>query len=207
MAEPQSPISDLHSYLRRWGLRLRLAESLIWGAWGAVSGLGAGLALALAARLWPLVLARWLAVFAALLALLGAAVGLAIVWVRPRSPFRLARIFDRRFGLAERLTTAVEIGTGRLHATIPMARAQVADALEAARRVVPGSALPLRVPRRALLACGALAMALVLSLWLPNPQEEVLVQRAATRAAIQEQVERLAQAREDVAQAEGLSEE
>ena len=134
MAEHQSPISDLHSYLRRWGLRLRLAESLIWGAWGAVSGFGAGLVLALAARLWPLVLARWLAVFAALLALLGAAVGLAIVWVRPRSQFRLARIFDRRFGLAERLTTAVEIGTGRLHATVPMAQAQVADALEAAPR-------------------------------------------------------------------------
>jgi len=207
VANLQSPFSILRSRLRRWGLRLRLAESLVWGPWGAAAGLGAGLALALAARLWPLLVARWLGVVAGLLALLGAMAGLAAVWVRPRSLFRLARIFDRRFGLAERLTTAVEIGTGRLRATVPMAQAQLADALDAARRVDPSVALPLRASRRALLACGALATALVLSIWLPNPQEEVLVRRAAARTAIEEQVERLAQAREDVAQAEGLTEE
>ena len=60
-------------------------------------------ALALAARLWPLLVARWLGAVAGLLALLGAMAGLAVVWVRPRSLFRLACIFDRRADLAERL--------------------------------------------------------------------------------------------------------
>ncbi|MCP4538201.1 MAG: hypothetical protein GY832_13765, partial [Chloroflexi bacterium] len=38
---------SLKSHLRRWGLRLRLAESLTWGPWGGAAGLGAGLLLAL----------------------------------------------------------------------------------------------------------------------------------------------------------------
>jgi hypothetical protein len=198
--------SDLHSYLRRWGLRLRLAESLAWGPWGAVAGLGAGLLLALAAWLWPLLMRRALIGLAGLLALAGAAVGLAAVWLRPRPPASSARIFDRRFGLAERLTTALEIGTGRLRTTPAMATAQLADALDAARRVDPGAVLPLRASRRALLALGVLAAALALSLWLPNPQEDVLLRRAAVRAAVEEQVEELQAAREEVAQAAGLTE-
>jgi hypothetical protein len=85
MANLQSPIFNLQRYLRRWGLRLRLAESLTWGPWGAMVGLGAGLLVALAARLWPLLTARWLAGLAGLLLLAGALVGLGIAWLRPRS--------------------------------------------------------------------------------------------------------------------------
>ena len=192
--------------MRRWGLRLRAVESLSWGLWGAVAGLGLGLGLALAARLWPLLTAWWLAGLAGLLALAGVAMGLAVAWVRPRPLAALARVFDRRFGLAERLTTAVEIGSGQLRATEAMAGAQLADALEAARRVDPAAMLPLRASHRALAALGILAAALALSLWLPNPQEDVLLQRAAVRTAVEEQIEELEAARESVAGAEGLTE-
>ncbi len=199
-------MTNLKIYLRRWGLRLRLAGSLTWGPWGAVAGLGAGLVLAVAARLWPLLMARWLAGLAGLLALVGVAVGLAVVWLRPRPLASSARTFDRRFGLAERLTTAVEVSTGRLRATPAMAGAQLVDTLDAAARVDSGMMLPLRASRRALLASGVLTAALVLSLWLPNPQEDVLLQRAAVRAAIEEQIEELEATREEVAEAEGLTE-
>jgi hypothetical protein len=165
-----------------------------------------GLLLALAARVWPLLMARVLAGLAALFALLGWTLGLAVVWLRPRSLPRLARIFDRRFGLAERLTTAVEIGLGRLRATAAMASAQLADALRAAARVDLHLMLPLRASRRALLAFCALAAALALSLWLPNPREDVLLQRAAVRDAVKEQIEELETVREQVAEVEGLSE-
>ncbi len=200
------PKSQLDAYLRRLSLRLRLAESLTWGPWGGAAGLGLGLTLALAARLWPLMLTRWLAVAAGALTLAGAALGLAVAWLWPRSSFRLARIFDHRFGLAERLTTAVEIGAGRLRATKAMIEAQLADALTAAARVDVRALLPLRASRQALLACALISAALALSLWLPNPQEDVLLQRAAVRDAIEERIEDLEVAREQVAEAEGLTE-
>jgi len=197
---------SLRPYLRRWGLRLRVAESLVWGPWGAAAGLGVGLLLAVAARLWPLVSARLLAGLAGLLALAGVAAGLAVAWLRPRPLHRLARILDRRFDLAERLTTAVEIGSGRLRATPMMAGAQLADTLQAAGRVDAGVMLPVRASRPGLIASGAVAAVVALLLWLPNPQEDVLQQRAAVRAAIEEQVEGLEAMREEVARSEGLSE-
>jgi len=202
----QLPASNLISHIRRWGLRLRLVESLAWGVWGAAAGLGLGTGVALAARVWPLLTARYLAGLAGLLVLAGATVGLAGAWLRPRSLALSARLFDRRFGLAERLATAVEIGGGRLRVTRAMSEAQLADTLDVARRVDPGMMLPLRVSGRALAACGALAVTAVLLLWLPNPQEDVLLRRAAVRAAVEEQIEELETAQEKVVAAEGLGE-
>jgi len=199
-------MTGLKSYLRRWELRLRLVESLTWGPWGAAVGLGLGLLLALAARLWPLLMARQLVGLAGLLTLAGATLGLLVVWLRPRSLASSARLFDRRLGLAERLVTAVEIVSGRLQTTGAMSTAQLADALRAAASVDSPKMLPLRASRRALCAFGVLALALTFSLWLPNPQEIVLLQRAAVRAAIEEQIEELEQVREEVAEAEGLTE-
>ena len=199
---PKSP----NLQIIQWGMRLRMAESLVWGPWGAAVGLGMGLLLALAARLWPLLMTRTLAGLAGLLALAGTMVGLMIVWLRPRPLPRLARLFDRRFDLAERLTTAVEIGGGHLRTTPAMATAQLADTLDAAARVDPRTLLPLRASRRALGALVVLTAALALSFYLPNPQEDVLLQRAAVSAAIDEQIEELEAAQEKVAQVEGLTE-
>jgi hypothetical protein len=201
-----SKLKALNSKLNRWGLRLRLVESLIWAPWGAVAGLGAGLLLAIGARITPLLTARTLIALTCVLTLVGVAVGLAAAWLRPRPLTRLARTFDRRFGLAERLTTAVEIGTGQLLTTPAMAVAQLADTLAAVGRVDAGEMLPLRASRRALLAFGVLTAALALSLWLPNPQQDVLLRQAAARAAIEEQVEELETVREEITQAEGLTE-
>jgi len=202
----QLPASNLISHIRRWGLRLRLVESLAWGAWGAAAGLGLGTGVALAARVWPLLTARYLAGLAGLLVLAGATVGLVGAWLRPRSLASSARFFDRRFGLAERLATAVEIGSGQLRVTPAMAEAQLADTLDVARRVDPGAMLPLRVSSRALAACGALVVAAALLFWLPNSQEDVLLRRAAVRAAVEERIGELEAAQEKVVVAEGLSE-
>jgi hypothetical protein len=197
---------QLRKTVRRWGLRLRLSESLSWGLWGAVVGLSLGLLLALAARLWPLLLARQLVGPAGLLTLAGATFGIAFAWLRPRSLASFARTFDRRFDLAERLTTAVEIGGGRLRATPEMSAAQLADTLDVTARANPRAMLPLRPSRWALLASGVLIVALALSLWLPNPQEGILLQRAAVRAAIEEQIKALETIQEGVAEAEELTE-
>ncbi|MGD1997255.1 MAG: hypothetical protein PVH62_10845, partial [Anaerolineae bacterium] len=182
-------------HLHRWGLRLRSIEGLVWGAWGLAVGLTLGLVLAMVARIVPLLMSRTLAELAALLALVGACGGMAAAWLRPRSPYRLARAFDRRLALAERLTTALEIRAGRVETTAAMADAQLADTLAAARRVDIRAALPRRIPRRAALASLLLTTALAFSLGLPNPQEETLLHQAAVRAAVENQVERLEAAR------------
>jgi hypothetical protein len=202
----QTSVRRLLIYLRRWELRLRLVESLSWGPWGAAVGLGLGLLLALTARLWPLLMTWQLAALAGALMLVGVTVGLLIVWLRPRSLLHRARIFDRRLDLAERMATAVEVGTGRLRATPVMAEAQAADALAAAHRTDVRTSLPLRASRRALLVLGVLIVALTVSLWLPNPQEDVLLQQAAVRAAVEEQIEDLEAVKEEIAEAEGLTE-
>jgi hypothetical protein len=198
---------ELRPYLRRWGLRLRLVESLSWGPWGGAVGLGMGLLLALAARLRPLLMSRQVVDMAGLLVLVGVAVGLATVWLRPRGLLQLARIFDRQLGLAERLATAVEIGTGRLRAAPAMAGAQLADTLDVAQRTDHRASLPLRASRPASVVLLVLAAGLAALLWLPNPQEDVLLRQAAVQAAIEEQIEDLEAVKEEVAKGEGLSEE
>ena len=190
---------ELLPYLRRWGLRLRLVKSLSWGPWGAAVGLGLGLLLALTARLWPLLMAWQLAALAGVSIFVGVILALAIVWLRPRALLHRARTFDRRLGLAERLATAVEIGTGRLRATPVMTEAQLVDALDAARYTDARVLLPLRASRWALLVLGVLAVALAVSLGLPNPQEDVLLLQAAVREAVEEQIEDLEAVREEIA--------
>ncbi len=197
----------LRGYLWRWALWLRLTDSVAWSAWGLLGGLGAGLALAVAARIWPLLTRRPLLGLAGLLALSGALIGLAAAWLRPLLAQRLARILDRRLGLAERLTTAFEIGLGRLRAAPGMAAAQLADTLAAAARVDVRAALPLRVPRRAALGSAVLLAALALSLILPNPQEAVLAHKAAVRQAVEEQIDALETAQQEVASSETLTPE
>lgn len=192
--------------LHRWGLRLRIADSINWGLWGAICGAAAALLLALAARLWPLLPTRGLIALAGTLILASFATGLTLPLLWPRSPLCLARTFDRCFGLAERLTTALELSTGRIRTTQEMTRAQIADALQAARSVDVQAMLPLRASRRALAIWGALLLGLIPSFWLPNPQDQVLLQRAALAETIAEQREQLEAMRETIAQTEGLSE-
>ncbi|MBN1953617.1 MAG: hypothetical protein JW900_01090 [Anaerolineae bacterium] len=189
------------------GTRLRLAESVHWGLWGLAAGLALALALALGARASPLMMRRPLLGAAGLLSLSGATAGAAATWLWPRPPQRLARALDRRLGLAERLTTCWELQAGRLETTGAMAAAQLADTLQAASRIDVRAALPLRAPRRALVAAAVLVAALAASLLLPNPQEQALLRQAAARAAVEEQVEQLEGLREEIAQNEALSEE
>ena len=189
----------LHRLLHRWGLRLRLVQSVRLGLWGAVFGLIVGVLLATAARLAPLLWRQQLVSIALLAASAGALGSGAYAWLRPRSAFQLARTFDRRFDLAQRLTTALELASGRLQTAPAMAAAQQRDTFTAAARIDPRAALPLRLPRRALLALAGLTATLALLLWLPNPQEAVLEQRAAVRAALEEQTEALEAAQTDIA--------
>jgi len=201
---PDTP--KLQRRLHRWGLWLRLVESLSWGSWGLTAGLTLAAVIALAARALPLFTARELATRTVLLALVGVVLGQAAAWLYPRPIRRLARLLDHRLALAERLTTALEIAAGRVATPPALAALQQADTLAAASRADIRAAIPPRLPRLSLLISAALAIALAALLWLPNPQEDVLHQQAAVHAAVEEQVAALEAAREEVLQAESLTE-
>jgi hypothetical protein len=86
---------------------------------------------------------------------------LSALLLRP-SPLVAARITDRRLGLADRLSTAVEL----LRRPLPplgLIRLQIADAVVVAQGVSPRSAAPITVPRE---AWAAVAIAVVVALWV-----------------------------------------
>ncbi len=181
----------LLAHLRRWDRRWRAGQSVTWAVRGLTAGLGVGLLIALAGRLWPLFAVPGLVALATVWALIGAANAALVAWFWPRSTLVQARAFDRRLGLQERMSTALEAHSGAIAPPDWLTRRQLADALAVAGRVQLAVAMPLRLERvewlRAALALALLAAAL----WLPNPMQSVVAEREAVRQAIQEEVQAL----------------
>ncbi len=198
--------SSIAHHFRSWDRRLRAAESLIWGARGLAAGLFVAGLIAVAARLWPLLALPWLVALAGLWALVGLMTALSIVWLWPRSPLARARFFDWRLDLRERLSTAVEIEQGAVSVPEWMARKQLADALDAAQEADPAAAIPLRIDIRDWLPAVISLALLAAALWLPNPMQDVLAERAAVREALEGQVEVLEALAEEIASDPRLAE-
>lgn len=190
---------ELLFVLNRWVNRQRAVESLVACARGLSAGLTIGVSVALVARLFPILVAWQAAVIAGGCAAIGALIGLALAWLRPVTPIAAARYFDRRFGLAERVSTALELYRGILTAPGELASRQFADALSHARQVNAVALLPFRLPRRESLAVTVLAAALIATVLLPNPMQDVIARRAAVRAAQQQSAQQLEQIRAAVA--------
>lgn len=206
VANGSAPLA-LAAHLARWNRRWRAAQGLRWGPRGLAAGLMVVLVLAVAARIWPLVSPAHLLILSAVSGLLGLLGSLFFVWLWPRSTLAQARFFDRRLGLKERVSTAVEIHRNLLPLPPWLAQQQLEDALRAANRADPVGAIPLRPSLRdwlPVLLCLAL---LAGAIWLPNPMEEILAERAAVRQAVQEQVEELEALRDEIEADPQLSEE
>lgn len=189
----------LQGIVARWDRRLRLTQSVLWLPRAFIPGLLIGIALALVARTRPL----WPPPTIALMALAGIGVGvavmLAVIWLWRRSLIVGARRFDVEFGLGERVSTALELGTGAIRSNEELRLLQVADAHSRASAVRPGEYLPLRTRSRDWAVVLALAGLLALFLLLPNPQTEALEEDAQQEAAIDEAAEAIREITEEVA--------
>jgi hypothetical protein len=134
--------------------------------------------------------------------------GLAIIAVlsallRRPSPLATARITDHRLGLADRLSTAVEL-LGRPLPPRGLIRLQIADAVVVAQGVSPRSAAPISLPRE---AWAVAAIAVVVALWvqffqgwtipgLPAARNVAVIHREGrTLTAISRQLETTSRAR------------
>jgi len=149
----------LRAVLRRVALRVGVGEAVRWIARSLAALSGIVLAWALVTMVIPLGLPlREVAVAGAGVAVVSAP---ALVWLLRPSLLGAARLADRRLGLADRLSTALEVLAGPASPR-GLGRLQVADAVEVVQGILPRSAAPIAVPRE---GWAALALVGTVALW------------------------------------------
>lgn len=191
----------------RWDRRLRLATSLVWVPRGLMVGLLAGIAFAIVSRMRLWLLPEQITqITAAILACCGGGI-LAVIWLWPRSETHRAQYFDYRFGLKERVSTALELSGGMLPFSDQLAEYQLTDAVSAAQRVNLTAHLPLRIHRREILAVVALAAVLAFLLIKDNPLNRELRAQRDLKDEINSQAEQLENTIQAIEQDPALSAE
>lgn len=176
------------SHLDRWQKRRLRSDATLWLPRGILAGLVAAAAVAALARFRPVLHNREVALIALVMALLGLILSLLAIYLRRATLLEQARYFDGQFGLQERVSTAIEIRSGRLSATPMLAEYQLADAAAAMSRVDDRAGLPVR-PRwqDIMLICLTVAL-IILAVILPNDQSSVLVEQQALAQVIAEEI-------------------
>ena len=111
--------------------------------------------------------AEQLALIAAALCAISFLLNLVSTLLFPRSRQERARYFDVEFGLQERISTALELMSGRLQTHPEIESRQIADALHHARGVNAREAISLEFRPRELLLLGILLLGLLLEILLP----------------------------------------
>jgi hypothetical protein len=132
---------------------------------------------------------------------------LLLVWLWPRPELEQARLFDQRLELKERISTALEIQGGQLNPPAGWAQKQLIDAQTAAAAADPLAAFPLQMTRRDWLPLLGVLILLAAAIWLPNPMQDILAERAEIREAIEEQAQEIQAIREEIAADPQLTEE
>jgi hypothetical protein len=187
--------TSLKGYLRSWSRWYRLERSLRWG----IRGLAIGLGLILVALLIGVLRGQIVADEFWLILVVGGGgalvVSLITGWSWPFPDSYAARFFDVRFNLRERVSTALELESDRLSfgqaADPAMVDQQHRDAMRAAALIRPQELMPLRLPRRELLA-GVILALLAILLWFQGDSWFTLAeQRRAANEAIAVEEERL----------------
>jgi hypothetical protein len=191
----------------RWDQRLRLTASLIWVPRGVMVGLLIGIGVAVISRLRPWLLPEQIALVAGAGVVIGGVGALAVIWLWPRSTTHRARYFDQRFGLKERVSTALEVASGTIPVSDRLTERQLSDAVNAARGVNVAAWLPLRTQWKEMLAVIALAALLIYLLAADNPHTREIRAQRDLQNAINEQAAALEQAIQEIEENAALSAE
>lgn len=197
----------LQTVVRTWERRRQLSVFIENLPRALLPGPVAGAALALYARIRP----GPADIVAVTVALVGAALGvLALamwVWLRPRTLIDSARWFDVRFGLKERVSTALELIEGRIQADAGLAAHQIDDAQATAGGVRADALLPFTSDRRAWIAVVAALATLAILIMLIPPVAGGDAAADRERAAIAAAADQVAEILEDIAADPNLSDE
>jgi hypothetical protein len=189
----------------RWDRRLRLVTSLVWIPRGLMIGLLVGISVAVVSRLRPWLLPEQIAGIAGIALIVSGIGAAAAIWLWPRSTTHRARYFDRRFGLKERISTALELSGGVIPLPESLAERQLNDAVNTARKVNLAAHLPMRVYWREMLAVVALAGLLFYLLMTDNPFTDKLRSQRELENAISDQAAALEDAIQEIESNPALS--
>ncbi len=190
---------ELNQLIRGWDRRLRLQQVFTWLPRCLLPPLLIGVAIAIISRLRPWLLSEQILMVTGVLLLVGMVAMMLAVGLWPRPSIAAARRFDRLFGLQERVSTALELIDGRIHANDELLALQVDDAWERARTVQARESLPLPWRGREWAVVLLVALVLALLLILPNPQAEKIADDSAQQAAVDAAADELRQITEAVA--------
>lgn len=135
----------------------------------------------------------------------GFILNLVTTLVFPRSPGERARYFDIEFGLRERLSTALELMSGRLQTHPEIESRQIADALVHARQIDAREAISLDFRRRELMLLGVLLLAVLVMIVIPLITGQYPIV-ATPSLAVEEAAEELREMIETVAKDTNLDE-
>ena len=164
----------------------KLQEGIVWCLRGLTLGLGADAAMLLVARYKAFTPQPWLlGLIAGGLALIGLLIGL----LHRFAPLTIAARTDRRLGLKERLTTALELQ--HVQASGLLAQAQIGDAMWHLRRIEAWRTFPPRLPDREGKAAAAAILITAALIAIPNPGKAAIQRQAATATAINQEAQKL----------------
>jgi len=183
-----APLQQLERLIRRWDRRWRAVQSAIWIPRGVIAGTIIAVLIGFFSRTRPVLLPVQLAVITVALFLVGGLIGVAGVWLWPRSRIKSARFFDRAFGLRERVSTAMELGGANLD---QIGDLQLTDTLDRAKEVQPRLHLPFRLKQRDWITLLALFIITLALIAIPNPQSVAIAQQNAVVAAVKDEIKQL----------------
>ena len=216
-------IETLHECLRGWLRWFRLRRAVFWAGRGLSIGLGISVIASIVLVLRnSLIRAEYIAL---VLAISGLGSGLAALgaYLWPISRLKASQLFDLKFGLRERISTALEIaasedgsgGKTRInHQATEQRRSageliqwQLQDAIGAAQNIDPRKFLPLQIVWRELL----IALGLILAAYLLGANADHFFQSAlqarAIQSAIRNEISDVQALRANIEQDESLSSE
>lgn len=198
------PLNELNFALAGWLRWYRLRRAALWSIHGLVLGLLLALVVsAVALSQARLLMAEFLQL-AAVVVLGSLLVAAAAAYLWPVARLRAARFFDRRFGLLERVSTALEF-TGLGDETTELAGLQLQDAVTAARQVDVRARLPIRLDWREILLAAALGAGLFLLGLRGEPYFQTAARTRLVQQAISAETARIEELHRQIAASQSLS--
>jgi hypothetical protein len=186
-------MADLERIFAGWLRWFRLRRAKRWGLRGLPAGLAIGLAAGLALLAWRKVLSGEFAGLVIGCGLAGLLAALAAGNFWPLHRMALARWFDLRFGLRERVSTAMELNEPGSDVPAAWRERQLADTLSAARQVEPGRLAPYRLERAPVFLSAGLALVMAILLLVGRPWFEETQQQRDVQRTIQEEKARVSE--------------